>query len=100
MRRSAHDVCLINGWGKLVQQLDSVRAQIIEVLARMIQPGIPISGGTRIARDLGLDSVAIMDFVMELEERFDILIPLDQIADVETVRDLSNAIEALVKDAS
>jgi acyl carrier protein len=83
-----------------VQQLDSVGAQIIEVLAAMIQPGIPISEGTRIARDLGLDSVAIMDFVMELEERFDILIPLDQIADVETIRDLSNAVEALVKDAA
>ncbi len=100
MRCPARDVCLINGWGKLVQQLDSVGAQIIEVLAAMIQPGIPISEGTRIARDLGLDSVAIMDFVMELEERFDILIPLDQIADVETIRDLSNAVEALVKDAA
>ncbi len=90
---------LIRGWGQLVQQLDSIGAQIIEVLAAMIPPGIPISGGTRIARDLGLDSVAIMDFVMELEEHFDILITLDQIADVETVRDLSNAVEALVKDA-
>lgn len=82
----------------MAQQLDSIGAQIIEVLAGMIPPGTPVSAGTRIARDLGLDSVAIMDFVMELEERFDILIPLDQIADVETIRDLSNAIEALVKD--
>lgn len=82
----------------MAQQLDSIGAQILEVLAGMIQPGIPVSESTRIARDLGLDSVAIMDFVMELEERFDILIPLDQIADVETIRDLRNAIEALVKD--
>lgn len=84
----------------MAQLLDSIGAQIIEVLAGMVPPGIPIAGGTRIARDLGLDSVAIMDFVMELEERFDILIPLDQIADVETIRDLSKAIEALLKDAA
>lgn len=79
---------------------ETVGAQIIEVLSTMIPSGVTISGGTRIARDLGLDSVAIMDFVMELEERFDILIPLDQIADVETIRDLTKAVEALVKDSA
>lgn len=88
------------GWGKLAQILDTIGAKIIEVLAPMIPPGVAISDGTRIARDLGLDSVAIMDFVMELEERFDILIPLDQIADVETIRDLTKAVEALVRDAA
>jgi acyl carrier protein len=86
--------------GVLAQVRDKIGAQIIEVLSAMVPSGIPISGGTRIARDLGLDSVAIMDFVMELEERFDILIPLDQIADVETIRDLTKAVEALVRDAA
>lgn len=84
----------------MTQQLDDITAEIIEVLAGMVQPGTPISARTRIARDLGLDSVAIMDFVMELEERFDILIPLDQIADVETIRDLCQAVEVLVRDAA
>lgn len=80
--------------------METVGSQIIEVLSSMISSGVPVSGGTRIARDLGLDSVAIMDFVMELEERFDILIPLDQIADVETIHDLTKAIEAIMKDAA
>ncbi len=84
----------------MAQVLDTIGAQIIKVLAGMVPSGAPITGETRIARDLGLDSVAIMDFVMELEERFDILIPLDQIADVETIHDLTKAIEALVKDAA
>lgn len=84
----------------MAQVRDKIGAQIMEVLSSMVPSGIPISGSTRIARDLGLDSVAIMDFVMELEERFDILIPLDQIADVETIRDLTKAVEALVRDAA
>lgn len=90
----------ITGWGKLTQRHEAIRAQIIEVLGAMIPAGVPVSDKTRIARDLGLDSVAIMDFVMELEERFDILIPLEQIADVETIRDLSKAVEVLVRDAA
>ncbi|HEX4890638.1 MAG TPA: acyl carrier protein [Alphaproteobacteria bacterium] len=84
----------------MAQLMETVGAQIIEVLSSMIPSGIPVTDGTRIARDLGLDSVAIMDFVMELEERFDILIPLDQIADVETIHDLTKAIEAIMKDAA
>lgn len=84
----------------MAQKLDDIAEQVIGVLAGMIQAGAPITEATRIARDLGLDSVAIMDFVMELEERFDISIPLDQIADVETVGDLSIAVEALVRNAA
>lgn len=84
----------------MAQLMETVGAQIIEVLSSMIPSGVPVTDGTRIARDLGLDSVAIMDFVMELEERFDILIPLDQIADVETIHDLTKAIEAIMKDAA
>jgi acyl carrier protein len=39
-----------------------------------------------------------MDFVMELEDEFDISIPLDQIADVRTVGDLADAVRRLSKD--
>jgi acyl carrier protein len=39
-----------------------------------------------------------MDLVMDIEDHFDISIPLDRIADVETVEDLGRAVEALLKD--
>jgi acyl carrier protein len=82
----------------LANQVDNIEAEIAGVLAARIPAGVQVSAQTQIARDLGLDSVAVMDFVMDIEDHFDISIPLDRIAEVETVKDLSCAVEALLKD--
>jgi acyl carrier protein len=82
----------------LANQVENIEAEITEVLAARIPAGVKVSAQTQIARDLGLDSVAVMDFVMDIEDHFDISIPLDRIAEVETVEHLSRAVEALLKD--
>lgn len=82
----------------LANQRDNIEAEIVEVLEARIPPGVQISPKAKIARDLGLDSVAVMDFVMDIEDHFDISIPLDRIAEVETVEDLTRAVDALLKD--
>lgn len=82
----------------MASQVDNIEAEIIQVVAARIPAGIQVSAQTRIARDLGLDSVAVMDFVMDIEDHFDISIPLDRVAEVETVGDLSSAVEALLKE--
>jgi acyl carrier protein len=82
----------------LASQIDKIKAEIAQVLTARVPAGVQITAQTQIARDLGLDSVAVMDFVMDIEDHFDISIPLDRIAEVETVEDLSRAVEALLKD--
>jgi len=52
----------------------------------------PITGGTVIAKDLAIDSLAIMDMVMELEDRFDISIPMNVVAEIHTVDELADTI--------
>ena len=74
---------------------DNIESDIIEVLKRRVPPGVQVSAQTRIAQGLGLDSVAILDFIMDLEDRFDISIPLDRVVEVETVADLGRAVETL-----
>ena len=44
---------------------------------------------------MGLDSMAVMDLVMELEDQYDVSIPLDKIAETETVEQLANLIVSL-----
>ena len=48
----------------------------------------PITANTSITRDLQLDSLVVMDFVMELETRFDTIISIDSLSGVETIGDL------------
>ena len=82
----------------MASQVDNIEADIIQVVAVRFPAGIQVSAQTRIARDLGLDSVAVMDFVMDIEDHFDISIPLDRVAEVETVGDLTSAVEVLLKE--
>jgi acyl carrier protein len=72
-----------------------VRATIFETLQGSLGKPVELSDSTNIANDLGLDSVAVMDFVMEVEDRLDITVPLDRIAEVETLGDLVTAIRGL-----
>ena len=52
-------------------------------------------GSTVIAKDLSIDSLAIMDMVMELEDRFDVAIPMGVIAEIHTVDQLADTIRDL-----
>ena len=56
---------------------------------------IELSETTNISRDLQIDSLALMNVVMELEDVFDLSIPLDRLAVVETAGDLSSLIKEL-----
>ena len=61
-------------------------------------PG-PITAETNILRDLNLDSVAVMDFIMQIETQFDTVIPLGQMAEIETVGDLVRVLASSLKAA-
>lgn len=73
----------------------SVRDGIAAALSQTVGRRVEISDDINIARDLGLDSLATMNFIMALEDEYDISIPLDRVAQVETVGDLVQAIEEL-----
>lgn len=68
--------------------IDGIREMIFDTLRSSLQKLVDLSDQTNIVNDLGLDSVAVMDFVMEIEDRLNISVPLDRIAEIETLGDL------------
>jgi acyl carrier protein len=64
-------------------------SELIEFLRAKLPHGRPITPDSNLIRDLGLDSLAAMDLLMELETRFDIAIPINSLPTVETVGDLA-----------
>jgi acyl carrier protein len=56
---------------------------------------VELTSRTDIARDLAIDSLALMNIVMELEDKFDLSIPLDRMAVVETVGELASVVDEL-----
>ena len=74
--------------GRLLEDVTTVFA---EVLGRPVE----ITEKTDIVEDLGMDSLAVMNFVMAIEDFYDISIPLDRIAQIQTVADLIRAVQDL-----
>ena len=68
-----------------------------EVLCELLQPfnsaGVALQPNTDISADLNIDSVSVMDFVMEVEDRFDIDIPLNVLSETRTLNDLVAVVE-------
>jgi acyl carrier protein len=69
---------------------DATLDQVVETLRRFQKSDAPIGPATDLADDLRLDSLAVMDLMMELEDRFDVTIPLNAVPEIRTVGDLAD----------
>ena len=74
---------------------DAVLGDVIQLLGQFIKQDIEITESQHLMRDLELDSVMVMELMMELEDHFDISIPLNSLPDVNTVSDLATEISKL-----
>ncbi len=50
---------------------------------------------TNLIEGLGLDSYKVLDLMLEVEDEFDISVPMNLLTDVHTVRDLAQLIEQI-----
>jgi acyl carrier protein len=75
------------------------RSEMFERLKGLIEPfnkkGVVLSEATTFAGDLEWDSLVVMDFVANVEDEFDILITMNQQAEIETVEQLIDAVGKL-----
>ncbi len=69
--------------------------QIQQAVELVLGRSVTIDRDTDIARDLAVDSLALMNIVMELEDAFDVSMPLDRLATVQTIGDLADIISSL-----
>ncbi|MGL4483852.1 MAG: acyl carrier protein [Anaerovoracaceae bacterium] len=52
-----------------------------------------VSMESNIQEDLGADSIAVMEVVVEIEGEFDIEVPEDELLQIKTVGDIVNRVE-------
>lgn len=73
----------------------SIASMIIDKL--LANPKVPrdITGESKIVEDLAFDSLAVMNFVMEIEDELDVSVPLDKLADIRTIDDLAICLASL-----
>ena len=75
------------------------RAETAAKIAALIEPfnkkDVAITDATTFAGDLEFDSLTVMDFVAEIEDAFDIIISMNQQAEIENYGQLIDAVVKL-----
>ena len=56
-----------------------------------------ITGATNLVSDFTLDSFQVMEFLMEMEESFDIMIDMNNLSDSHTVNELAIVVDGLLE---
>ena len=95
--RTAHQMIVENDDAAVTLRGEYSRTEVMAEIRQHLAPfqtddSKPIAGTTVIAKDLAVDSLAVMDMVMELEDRFDVSIPMNLVAEIQTVDELANTI--------
>ena len=70
-------------------------ARVKALIEPFNKKGIEVTDQTRFAQDLEWDSLTVLDFVANIEDEFDILITMNQQAEIETVGQLVAAVDKL-----
>jgi acyl carrier protein len=66
-----------------------------EVLGCHVDLERPIVATDHIQNDLNLDSLGVMEVVADIEDRFDVTIPMDMLSSIGTVGDVAQALVKL-----
>jgi acyl carrier protein len=70
-------------------------ARIADLIVPFNKKGIVITDDATFAGDLEWDSLTVMDFVAAIEDEFDIIISMNQQAEIETYGQLVDAVTRL-----
>ena len=77
---------------------NDVDSRIRGLIEPFNKKGVDITDATTFANDLEFDSLTVMDFVAEIEDEFDIIISMNQQAEIENFGQLVDAVGKMAGD--
>lgn len=74
---------------------DEILQLLCDRLSNLASPEVTITAETNLISELSIDSIKLLNLIMEIEDTFDISIPINALADVQTVHELANLISKI-----
>jgi len=75
--------------------------EVVKLICTLLEPfngdSIELNKLTDLTTDLHIDSVAIMDLLMAVEDTYDISIPINRVSDTRTIEDLAIVVHETIK---
>ena len=82
----------------MTQSVDEIFEQICTLIKPFNKKDVTISKDTTFSVDLELDSLMVMDLLSEIEDEFDITVPLNILPDLETAGQFTEAVQKLLSE--
>jgi acyl carrier protein len=79
-----------------MQTYDTILALVIELVKPLAPQGREVREDTDMVSDLEFDSLKVMSLVEQVEDRFDISVPLNILPDIRTVRDFTVQLQRII----
>lgn len=81
-----------------MQSKEAILEQLYELIRPFSEPSLKLGEQTSIMDDIGLDSMKVMELVMQIEDHFDVSVPLNILPDVKTIGEFAKQLETLLED--
>ena len=75
---------------------EEILAKVTTELSGLTPSGAGLNEDSELVTELGLDSFKVLDLLMDMEDEFDISLPVNLLADVHTVKDLATRIHSVI----
>ncbi|PCI32156.1 MAG: phosphopantetheine-binding protein [Alphaproteobacteria bacterium] len=82
----------------MTQSVDEIFEQICALIKPFNNKNVPLNKDTVFSVDLELDSLTVMDLLSEIEDEFDITVPLNMLPDLETIGQFTQAVQKLLSE--
>lgn len=81
-----------------MQPNEDILTQVTELIKSLAPEHQDITEGTDLVADLDFDSLKVMKLLEELEDRFDISVPLNLLPSIRTVEDLALQLQRIIDE--
>ena len=78
---------------------DEIERDTLAILKRVGRPGLDPNLSSEFVADLEFDSIQVIELVAELEDHFNVSIPLNELPRIKTVADMTGELARLMQEA-
>ena len=77
------------------ENYNEIMQLLCDRLSSMTNTGVQVTAETNLISQLSIDSIKVLNLIMEIEDEFDISIPINALTDVQTVQQLADLVHKI-----
>jgi acyl carrier protein len=77
---------------------EDILSTVTALIKPLAPPGRSIREDTDLVADLEFDSLKVMNLIEQVEDRFDVSVPLNILPDIRTIRDFTVQLQRIIEE--